>query len=234
MRMFLCRPAHGTARLGLAIPVLLAAWFYCLGRASESRPDPAGSFAIPAYAFDRGTARIFTEQYVDAEPMVAYGGKVPVWVEYDIDFPVTAEYTLYVRYATVDVRPVELYLDGKDLTRCCTGSTNSFMTGTAKWQTYTKTVPQRGSGSLSTCCGDTVRFLDGVSRWLAYRPPRRAWPAERKWDSRRCRQRSHRPRCRSYAPRDRGPDRLVRSEVSSRARVLEAIGDPRTPVGRKA
>ena len=134
MRTFLCRPAFRKTRLGLAAPALLAAWFCWLGLGSESHADPAGSFTIPAYAFDRGTARIFTKQYVDAEPMVAYGGKVPVWVEYDIDFPVTAEYTLHVRYATVDIRPVELYLDGKHLARCCAGSTNSFMTSTAKWE----------------------------------------------------------------------------------------------------
>jgi len=118
----------------LTFPVLLGCWWCWLGLGSDSRAEPAGSFTVPAYAFDRGTARIFTRQYVDAEPMVAYGGKVPVWVEYDIDFPVTAEYTLYVRYATVDVRAVELSFDGKHLAQCCTGSTNSFMTGTAKWE----------------------------------------------------------------------------------------------------
>ena len=80
--------------------------------------EPAGSFEIPAYAFDRGNAKTFTVQYADAGPMVAFGGDSPVVVEYEIDFPVGAAYTLNIRYAAGVARPVELYLDQRKLGRC--------------------------------------------------------------------------------------------------------------------
>ena len=43
------------------------------------------SFDIPAWAFDRGNVKVFTEQWADAEPMVAFGGRSPIVVEYDLE-----------------------------------------------------------------------------------------------------------------------------------------------------
>jgi len=126
--------------------ILFAAGWFMLS--SRGYGQPAASFTISAYAFDRGTAKIFTRDYVDAEPMVAYGGKVPVWVEYDIDFPVSAEYTLQVRYATVDVRPVEICLDGEHQGHACTGSTKSFMTSTAVWEKAGTLLVTQGKHTL--------------------------------------------------------------------------------------
>jgi len=96
--------------------------------------EPAGSFAIPAWAFDRGNARTFTDQWADAEPMVAFGGDSPVVVEYDIDFPVSAEYTLNICYAAEAARPVEVFLDEKSLGQGCRTATGSWNTSGAKWE----------------------------------------------------------------------------------------------------
>jgi hypothetical protein len=51
---------------------------------------------------------------------LTHGGGV---VEYDIDFPVTAEYTLQISYAAAEARPVDVFLDGKILGRSCYGVT---------------------------------------------------------------------------------------------------------------
>ncbi len=98
-----------------------------LRRPVEDAPGTktAGSLKIPAWTFDRGNARIYAspDQYADAGPLVGSdprqrGGGV---VEYDIDFPVSGQYTLHVSYAAAEARPVEVFLDGKSMGRVCTG-----------------------------------------------------------------------------------------------------------------
>ncbi|KPK48346.1 MAG: hypothetical protein AMK72_07200, partial [Planctomycetes bacterium SM23_25] len=87
----------------------------------------AGSLEIPAWTFDRGNARIYAspDQYADAGPVVGSDPRRPEpgVVEYDIDFPAAGEYTLHVNYAAAEVRPIEVFLDGKSMGRCCTGIT---------------------------------------------------------------------------------------------------------------
>ncbi|MCX6873217.1 MAG: hypothetical protein NTW21_05330 [Verrucomicrobia bacterium] len=87
----------------------------------------AGSLVIPAWTFDRGNARIFAspEQYADDGPVVGSNPLTPGGgvVEYDIDFPVSAEYTLQISYAAAEARPVEVLLDGRNLGKSCYGVT---------------------------------------------------------------------------------------------------------------
>ena len=107
---------------------------YVLVPSGAAAAEPAASFLIPAYAFDRGNAKTFTAQYADAGPMVAFGGDSPVVIEYDVDFPVGATYTLNIRYAAAAARPVELFLDEKSLGKCCRTATGSWNTSGAKWE----------------------------------------------------------------------------------------------------
>ena len=93
----------------------------------------AGSFEISAWAFDRGNAKTFTADYADAGPMIAFGGRSPVLVEYDIDFPGSGSYQLDIRYAAASERSVTLYLDGKMMSPVCCQQTGSWMTSDAKW-----------------------------------------------------------------------------------------------------
>jgi len=93
----------------------------------------AGSFEIPAWAFDRGNVKTFTADYADAGPMIASGGRSPVLVEYDIDFPGSGSYALDIRYAAASERSVTLYLDGKMMASVCCKETGSWMTSGAKW-----------------------------------------------------------------------------------------------------
>jgi hypothetical protein len=82
-----------------------------------------GSLNIPAWSFDRGNVRIYAspDQFADAGPIV---GNDPEHVEagvveYDIDFPVAGDYSLTVKYAAAEARPVEVFLDGKSMGKCC-------------------------------------------------------------------------------------------------------------------
>jgi len=90
-------------------------------------PGPAASLEIHAWTFDRGNARIYAspDLYADVGPVV---GSEPQQtsegvIEYDIDFPADAEYTLHVGYASAEARPVDVALDGKFMGVCCIGTT---------------------------------------------------------------------------------------------------------------
>ena len=75
----------------------------------------AGSLEISAWTFDRGNARIYAspEEYADAGPLAGGGPPAPAEsvVEYDIDFPVTGEYTIQIRYASAEPRPTDWWYD---------------------------------------------------------------------------------------------------------------------------
>ena len=91
------------------------------------RSRAPGSLEIPAWTFDRGNVEIYADpdKYAGAGPVVGGGPESgeEVAVEYDIDFPVTGEYTLTVRYASAQGRPVNVLLDDKNLGEACAGVT---------------------------------------------------------------------------------------------------------------
>jgi len=130
-------PLH-SGRLGMPVPAIpafqgeqmvdfaevITALMDCccwLQRRDRIPAAPAGSFTIPAYAYGPRQPRTYRpgETYADAEPMVTWGGRYPVVVEYDIEFPVTADYTLHIYFAALQARPAELLFDGKSLGPCC-------------------------------------------------------------------------------------------------------------------
>ena len=90
-------------------------------------PAEAGSCEIPAWSFARGNVQIYAspDKYADAGPVVGSGSQEP-WgwtVEYDVDIPVDGKYTVQVRYATAEARPMEVFVDDKNLGKCCAGVT---------------------------------------------------------------------------------------------------------------
>ncbi len=106
--------------------------------AAQDQPGttaPAASFLIPAYAFDRGNAKTWTDTYADAEPMIAWGGQYPVVAEYDIDLPVAAQYTISVRFAQAELRTAQLSVDGQPGGPFARTVTGSWQTSTACWET---------------------------------------------------------------------------------------------------
>ncbi len=127
-----------------------------------SFPTPqakAGSLVIPAWSFARGNMVVDAnpDKFADAQPVVIPGMQKP-WgwaVEYDIDIPVTGEYKLQICYAAGDVRPVEVYFDGKAVGKCCTNvtidSSNqvTWNSSGAKWEVFQHTL-QRGRGFPAT------------------------------------------------------------------------------------
>jgi formylglycine-generating enzyme required for sulfatase activity len=125
------------ARSGGFSALIAAAAAAACWNSSAALPAADGSrsqFTIPAYAFERGNAKIWTDYYADPEPMVTWGGQYPVVVEYDVDFPVTAQYTFWIRYAQAELRTAELFVDGKSCGPCCRTVTGTWQTSGARWE----------------------------------------------------------------------------------------------------
>jgi len=124
MRIDSCpsRPCHRSTWGVLAV-VCLAACSIALPPAAAE----AGSLVIPAWSFARGNARVYADpdEFADAGPVVGSGPERPSgWtIQYDIDVPVTAKYTLQICYAAAEARPIEIFFDGRDMGKCCTGVT---------------------------------------------------------------------------------------------------------------
>ena len=121
------RPRGGDTKSSTRIGLLASLWLgTCLTAIAEPR-----WFDIPAWAFDRGNAATYTNQWADAEPMVAYGGASPILVEYDINFPASGSYCLEISYAAADPRPVELLMDDKTVAQVCRRATGGWETSKA-------------------------------------------------------------------------------------------------------
>jgi len=108
--------------------LVLTAFLAALLVASPVVWADGGSLVIPAWSFARGNARIYADpgQYADAGPLIGPGAKRP-WgwrVEYDVDIPVTAKYTIQVCYAADKARPIDVCIDDGDPNDCCMGVTS--------------------------------------------------------------------------------------------------------------
>lgn len=106
------------------------------GEASSTNASACAlkSFTIPAYAFDRGNAAVFTDRWADGEAMIAFGGQSPITAHYDIPFPVDGRYTLFVLYAAAGAREVKLLLDDMPAGSCCRTANGSWNTSRAQWE----------------------------------------------------------------------------------------------------
>ncbi len=161
-----------TLGIGCLIVVLAPSW-------QLAGAETVASFEIPAWAFDRGNAKTFTTSWADADPMVAFGGVDPVVIEYDIEFPVTAVYSLNIRYAAQSARPIAVSLDGQQLGQACRSATGGWNTSGAKWEASIRTKIEAGKHTLrleraaafphvvSLRFDSTVAFPDG---WKLLRP----------------------------------------------------------------
>ena len=126
MRVESCLPwRRGPLTLVVLAVACLAVWSVAFA-AVPADAKPAGSFEIPAWAFDRGNAEVYANpdiyaDYRDKYPelVVGDGGRLPWVVEYDVEFPVEAIYTLQIRYASPESRPLELWFDGQCVGKCC-------------------------------------------------------------------------------------------------------------------
>ena len=153
-----------------------------LAAVGQSADCPKNAFEIEAWSFERGNLKTFTSQWADAEPMVANGGALPNWAEFDIPFPTTGKYRLSVRYAAAQARPVDLALDGKSIGFVCEGKTANFNTSSAVWGEPVEISVEKGvhtirlsrGGAFPPCRAAADRHeARNSSEWKPVRPKAR-------------------------------------------------------------
>ncbi len=143
------RPLARSAQLtGL---VLIAGWVLFGGRVAWGEPagEVSGSFTISACDYDRGlnVVTLTSGSYADAEPIVG-NTVMPTEIEYDVDFPVTAEYAICLRYSAQTARPVGLFLDGESLGSCCRTPTGGWNSSQAAWEETCRVQITQGSHTV--------------------------------------------------------------------------------------
>ena len=119
-------------RRGLLTHVMLALSFISICGGQCQAGKPPARLEIPAWSFDRGNARVEANpdtyaDYRDIHPnlIVVGGGLLPWEVQYDIDLPIDATYTLSIRYASSESRPIELWLDNRKIGTSCRAVTGN-------------------------------------------------------------------------------------------------------------
>jgi len=130
----------------------------CLAAWSVAFPPvraEAGQLEIPAWTFDRGNAKVFPNpdiygDYRDKFPdlVVGDGGEKPWVVEYDVDFPVDATYTLEVRFGSPEKRPLEFWLDDKKIGTCCDRVTGNAAPDPGQHPRHGRSVSAKGFHGL--------------------------------------------------------------------------------------
>jgi len=85
----------------------------------------AGTIEIPAWAFVGGNGKIHADPagVADAGPVVGSGEEEP-WgwrLEYEVEYPVSGNYRLFLNYASEEARPIEVLFDGRNVNKVSTG-----------------------------------------------------------------------------------------------------------------
>ncbi|MBI5832986.1 MAG: SUMF1/EgtB/PvdO family nonheme iron enzyme [Armatimonadetes bacterium] len=156
-------------------------------------PAVAGEFTVAAPDFDTANIRVSQTggEYADGPACIWNAGTMPNRAEYELDFPLTTEYTLSALYAAADPRPVVISLDGKAQLTGFSGKTGSWQTKSARWEVQGKLRIERGRHVLALECGGpfphicALRFEtaeDFPAGWKQARPTpeERAERAQRK------------------------------------------------------
>ena len=124
------------------------------GVAHAAQP-PAASFTVRADWFDRGNVQVSTPptSYAKKYACIWNAGVSPNQSEYDIDVPVTADYTFVALYTALQSRPVDIYLDGKKFHRGFAGTTGAWTTDHAKWERQCAVRITKGRHTIKLVCG---------------------------------------------------------------------------------
>jgi len=154
----------------------------CLLLAFAGLAAHADTFTIRSDWFDRGNVdhdRV-AKPYADKHPCIANGGKVPNQAEYDIDFPVTADYAVHALYASAEPRPVDILIDGKKIARGFKSATGSFKTSQAKWEEQCTVHITQGKHTVKLLCpGPCIPHICAL-RFEAKEPFPEGWRLDRR------------------------------------------------------
>ncbi|MFH1921228.1 MAG: hypothetical protein ABIP48_15280, partial [Planctomycetota bacterium] len=121
----------------------------------------ADSFTIRCDWLDRGNvdARSVARSYAGKYPCIVNGGEMPNQAEYDLDFPVTADYTVYALYTAAQSRPVDILLDGEQVVRGFTDVTGNWHTDHAQWFKQCTVPITEGRHTVKLSCESCIPHI---------------------------------------------------------------------------
>jgi len=124
----------------------------CDGAAAAD--SPAAGFTVRADWFDRGNVRVSRpgESYADKYACIWNAGPQPNQSEYDIEFPVAADYVFSALYTAHDSRPVDIYLDGTKVHQGFAAVTGSWQTKDARWEKQCTISVTAGKHTIKLLC----------------------------------------------------------------------------------
>jgi formylglycine-generating enzyme required for sulfatase activity len=104
--------------------------------ASTALAAEPSQFTIAAHDFDRSNLRISSrgESYATLHACIWNAGQYPNRADYEIEFPVEADYDLSVLYTAAASRPVDILVDGKQIHTGLASVTGSWNTDHAEWE----------------------------------------------------------------------------------------------------
>ena len=140
-------------------PLCLAGilWLFelvCPAAVSLADAPLQASLTIRADWFERGNVRAsqLGQAYADKYACIWNAGTVPNQSEYEIDFPVTAEYEFLGLYAAASSRPVEIHIDGQKIHTGFSSVTGSWQTSSARWESQCKLRITQGKHTIKLLC----------------------------------------------------------------------------------
>ncbi len=122
--------------------------------AAEAGHEALTSLTIRADWFDQGNVNVSTPgmAYADQYACIWNGGVMPNQAQYEIDIPVTADYTFVALYAAESSRPVEILLDGQVVHTGFASVTGSWQTSQARWERQCAFHVSQGRHTISLRC----------------------------------------------------------------------------------
>ena len=142
--------------------------------------EPVNQFTVGAHEFDRGNVQVSLrgQQYATESPCIWNGYKYPNHAEYDIDFPVTADYTFHALYTAAASRPVDILLDGETMHTGLSSVTGSWSTDKAAWEQQCVLQITAGKHTIALERKDCIPHISAF-RMVSSKPFPDGWELER-------------------------------------------------------
>ncbi len=152
MRLARSRTCSKSALSSLVLLACLGNWSF--GDEKEKTPPAVAAITIRADWYDRGNIRVSRpgEAYADKYACIWNAGTVPNESEYDLDIPVSADFRFVALYAAAGARPVDIYVDGKNVHRGFASVTGSWQTHTAHWEYQCNLSLAQGKHTIKLLC----------------------------------------------------------------------------------
>ncbi|MCP4858177.1 MAG: SUMF1/EgtB/PvdO family nonheme iron enzyme [Fuerstiella sp.] len=125
-------------------------WLLFVMAPSAWATEPS-EFTIEAHDFDSSNLRVSQrgDSYANLHPCIWNRGEYPNRADYEIDFPVEADFDLSILYTAADSRPVTILLDGRQVHVGVATVTGSWQTDHAKWEKQCTVHITRGKHTLT-------------------------------------------------------------------------------------